>query len=302
MSSTTSALVVLNNPNLFEFKDVVWRGQPALVTGGMSEWPAMTRWTHAYLREAEVKDGAALPVFHAATRHDSPRPLDGRMPIAEAMDRVWNQRPAAPYPEGSLFYVKQRPLQEFPGLLRDVRRPLFYSDGLVEVNLWIGGTGCWSPLHFDRADNLMCEVAGTRRVRLYAPEQGAALYPVFAVGTVDDEVTPGHFSMVGDVRHADLARFPDFAGITPAVDVELGAGEMLYVPAYWWHFVEITSGPAILVNFWYALQYGEPIRKEEQDIELALLDSLRSLLDRADPARRAALASVVRALCDTAGK
>jgi hypothetical protein len=218
------------------------------------------------------------------------------------MDRLWGTRPAAPYPDGSLFYLKQRGLHELPGLLQDVRRPLFYGHGIQAVNLWIGMTGSWTPLHFDQADNLMCEVAGTRRVTLYSPEQGRSLYPAFAVGPQDDELTPSYFSMVKDVRDADPARFPDFAGVEPAFDIELAPGEMLYVPSYWWHFVEITDAPAILVNFWYALQYGQPLRADEQQIEETMMVTLRGLLDRADPARREALAHLVRAMCDVAGK
>jgi hypothetical protein len=301
MQAAAAPVAVLNNPNIFEFRDFVWRGQPVLVTGAMTEWPAMTRWNHAYLREAAVKDDAPLPMFYAPGPRDLMYGLDERWPIAEVIDRLWGARPAAPYPEGSLFYLKQRGLQELPGLLADVRRPLFYGHDIQAVNLWIGNTGCWTPLHFDQADNVMCQVAGTRRVRLYSPEQGRSLYPVFAAGPLDDELMPPYFSMVSDVRSADLSRLPDFAGVEPVVDIELRPGEMLYVPAYWWHFVEITDGPGILVNFWYALQYGALLTADEQQAETTMLEALRGLLDRADPARRAALVSLVRALCD-AGK
>ena len=35
--------------------DLVDRNKPAIVTGAMSAWPAMTKWTLAYLREAMAK-------------------------------------------------------------------------------------------------------------------------------------------------------------------------------------------------------------------------------------------------------
>jgi hypothetical protein len=292
---------VLDNPNIFEFREALWDGKPVLITNGMNEWPAMSTWNLEYLRRAAVKDGMPLPLFHAVNARDTMRPLDEWLPIDEVMDRLWGARPAAPYPDGSLFYLKQRGLQEFPGLLRDVRRPAFYGQGIVEVNLWIGTAGCWSPMHFDYADNLMCHVAGTRRVHLFAPEQGRSLYPAYSVGPLNDDLTPAHFSMVTDIRHPDVARHPDFTGATPTAIVDLGPGQMLYVPPYWWHFVEITKGPAILVNFWYALQYGAPIIKADQDAENQMLATLRGLLERADPVRRTALAHVVRVMCETAG-
>mmetsp|Transcript_33038 Transcript_33038/g.52997 ORF Transcript_33038/g.52997 Transcript_33038/m.52997 type:complete len:108 (-) Transcript_33038:709-1032(-) len=34
-----------------------------------------------------------------------------------------------------------------------------------------------------------------------------------------------------------------------AVGIELKAGEMLYLPAGWWHHIE-NLGPTVMVNFW----------------------------------------------------
>ena len=117
MPTAAASLGVLNNPNLFEFRDYVWRGQPVLVTGAMAEWPALTKWNHAYLREADVKSDGRVPVFYARHPRDMMRALEEWLPIAEVIDRIWGVRDASPYPPGSLFYLKQRGLQELPGLL-----------------------------------------------------------------------------------------------------------------------------------------------------------------------------------------
>jgi len=299
---TGPQLATLNEPAAAEFREQIAAGRPVLVNGGLSEWPAMLRWDHDYLRNAAVKDGVTLGIFQADRASDWLKTVDGAMPMAEIVDRIWQARPEDPFPRGSLFYMKQQPLQNFPGLLKDVRRPQFYPDNIVEVNLWVGGQGSWSPLHFDMADNLMCQVLGTRRVWLYEPGQSRDLYPVFATGALDNPDVPAHFSMIGDVRAADTGRFARFAGVQPAAAVDLEPGQMLYVPPYWWHHVEIVDGPAILVNFWYAAQFGGPLTKDEQQKELELVANLRGLFERAHPARQGALTGMFESICHLAGR
>lgn len=303
-SDTTdeATLARLDAADISEFQALVRRGQPVLITGAMAEWPALERWNHGYLRAATVRDDSPLPVFHAPGPGLQMRPLDVVLELPEIVDRLWNLHPAAPFPDGSIFYLKQQPLQNFAGLLRDVRRPAFYGSHIVEANLWMGGDGAWSPLHFDYADNLMCQVVGTRRVWLYAPQQGSALYPAFAYRPAGDEITPPHFSLVGDARSADSGRYPRFAGLQPTAAIDLVRGEMLYIPPYWWHHVEIVHGPAVQVNFWYSLQYGGPLVADDRNAEAAQLDALRVLFERASPARRRALGAVVRTLTELAGE
>lgn len=295
-------MTTLHAPSVAEFRTEVEAGRPVLVTGGLAGWPARDRWTHGYLRDASVKDGVSLGIFQAARPGEWLRPVQGSMAFDEIVDRIWNARADDPFPAGSVYYMKQQPLLKFPGLLKDVRKPACYPDDIVEVNLWIGGQASWSPLHFDLADNLMCQVTGTRRVWLYEPARSRDLYPMYAMGPLDDPERSPHFSMIGDVRAADTARYPLFAGVEPSVRVDLEPGQMLYVPPYWWHHVEIVDGPAVLVNFWYALQYGSPLIREEQEQEQRLTRELRALFERAHPARREAITGIFDALCVLAGR
>ena len=53
-------------------------------------------------------------------------------------------------------------------------------------------------------------------------------------------------SVLDDVEHPDLMRFPLFAQATP-IRCELHPGETLFVPAGWWHTARILS-PSITVS------------------------------------------------------
>jgi len=64
----------------------------------------------------------------------------------------------------------------------------------------------------------------------------------------------------------DLAdKFPLFQE-APFVDVTVRRGDILYLPAFWWHDVRGGSGRNVTVNYWYALH---PIKLDYKAIELA---------------------------------
>jgi hypothetical protein len=105
--------------------------------------------------------------------------------------------------------------------------------------LWFGPKGSVTPLHYDTRDNLMCQYIGTKRLMLYPPSQIPWLY------------TRGYapaWSGIADPRRPDLRKFPLFARAS-AVEVTLRAGEVLYLPKKWAHFV-VNVETSLMVNFW----------------------------------------------------
>ncbi|XP_063658856.1 bifunctional peptidase and (3S)-lysyl hydroxylase JMJD7-like [Pan troglodytes] len=51
----------------------------------------------------------------------------------------------------------------------------------------------------------------------------------------------------------DLARYPSYSQ-AQALRCTVRAGEMLYLPALWFHHVQQSQG-CIAVNFWYDMEY-----------------------------------------------
>ena len=154
------------------------------------------------------------------------------------------------------YLAQHRLFEQLPRLRRDILVPdycaLSTADEVEEeeeeeeeevaINAWLGPGGTASPLHFDRSHNLLAQVVGSKYVRLYAPEHSERLYP-------HPEGPHQISSQIIDPDAADAARFPRFAG-TPFVDVLLSAGEMLYIPPRWWHFVE-SRETSFSVSFWW---------------------------------------------------
>jgi len=77
-------------------------------------------------------------------------------------------------------------------------------------------------------------VVGRKYVRLYHPEHSPQLHP--------HTQGPHTNSSQIDINRVDRERFPDFPEL-PYYDVYLEAGEMLYIPPRFWHYVEGSVSP-----------------------------------------------------------
>ncbi|MCJ1328226.1 hypothetical protein MMC10_004902 [Thelotrema lepadinum] len=98
------------------------------------------------------------------------------------------------------FYISQSPLSLLPAPLRaDFPIPSLVTDaGRGDVytdSLWMGLAPTSTPLHRDPNPNLLVQVAGSKVVRLLAPEVGDALGDLLGLGKVR-----GEEMMVGERR------------------------------------------------------------------------------------------------------
>lgn len=144
-------------------------------------------------------------------------------------------------------------------LLGDFSIPVYFKDLQLRcVNLWMGNSDktITTPLHHDFNDNLYVVVEGRKRFTLFPPEQAPNLYPRGQLQAVEPNGIIRYASLSGmphlsqvDIDAPDRARFPLYANAEPTrMDVEIQAGEMLFLPAGWFHQVS-SSGRHIAVSF-----------------------------------------------------
>jgi hypothetical protein len=63
-------------------------------------------------------------------------------------------------------------------LLQDIPVPdILCNKRLTSINMWFSSSSSRSSLHYDPYENLLCGVAGSKRVRLYSPSAVLGLYP-----------------------------------------------------------------------------------------------------------------------------
>jgi hypothetical protein len=151
--------------------------------------------------------------------------------------------------DGPALYMRSLLLNHWlPELLPEFELPMLGDQTLWggSGRMWIGTGGHRVALHYDRDDNLLCMVSGRKRFMLYPP---SALSNVYIGGF---GLEPGSVATaVVDPLAPDRKRFPRFADSERDVVVaEIAAGDVLYLPAHWWHHVE-SFGLNVAVTFWW---------------------------------------------------
>lgn len=97
---------------------------------------------------------------------------------------------------------------------------------------WLGPAGTVTPLHADYDDNLFVQIWGSKRIFLAPPHHDEFLYPVEANALL--------FGSPFDPEAPDFARFP-LARRAALLEFVVEPGDMLYVPAGWYHQVRSLS-------------------------------------------------------------
>lgn len=223
--------------------EIYQRNVPLVITDGMDDWPAMKKWSPEYF--ADLLDGMEYPlratddegeytfvnhVKHSIIVSDYIRALDS-VPLAGIRRPYFGNIPIHK-PDIASWFDPIAGDFTFPDVL-----PGRIGD---EVRLWIGGEGQKSTIHNDSNHGFNAQVYGRKLFRLYSPEQHPRLFAV----RISDEtwVSPV------DWENPDLDAHPAFASAQGS-EIVLEPGEMLYIPAFWWHAARAES-VAINVNIW----------------------------------------------------
>ena len=148
----------------------------------------------------------------------------------------------------SVAYVSQHSLlHQLPGLQDHFAVPDLCLGRLRAANAWLGTANTTTHLHTDDAENLLCQVAGHKLVRLFPPSCGATVY---AEKNKAGNGSVNAFSPV-DCERVDDAAFPAFAEAQRrGTQVVLGPGETLFIPRGWWHYARALE-PSFSLNFWF---------------------------------------------------
>ncbi|KAK9806685.1 hypothetical protein WJX73_008268 [Symbiochloris irregularis] len=215
-------------------------GSPLVLTGCMEEWPARVRWRNLdYLREAAGSRTVPVEVGQHYLAEGWGQSL---MTLATFID-THLQQPSSPAAGGSLGYLAQHALfDQIPALAADIRQPEYCclgEDDTPMVNAWFGPAGTVTPLHTDPHHNLLCQVVGSKYLRLYSAEDTEHLSP-FSQGLTTNS------------SQIDLEKIQDAESVAhlSCWECQLQAGEMLYIPPKWMHYVKALS-TSFSVSFWW---------------------------------------------------
>ena len=228
-------------------REVVWTcidaASPVVFTYDMAKTDVGRLLTPNDLRHSFQDEAVTVSVSRggAFRPHAGTEILGRRMPFADFASYVENLNSQS----GERLYLSQFPLDTTPkSLPSDVATPWYLPDGSSPVtkNLWFGPAGTISPLHFDRSHNFLHQHWGRKHIVMIDPSHFHLLNP----GSKNSG-TP-HVSSLDLVTSGfdiDLSRLN-----APCLETILEPGDVLFVPAFWWHHV-IAVDVAISINYWW---------------------------------------------------
>jgi Cupin-like domain len=214
------------------------RRRPVKMSGVMDEWPAMTKWDFSFFQSLKPDVDVDVEVGDCLTQAT----VLEKWKFSKYVAAIAADSPDGPQVGGSHYLTLFPLLETFPDLRSDVCFHLWPTRYHVLV-AWIGPKGTFSGLHWDRSHSLLAQVRGSKRVMLYEPEQWARMYESrkFDWGTALSQV---------DALHPDYERFPLFKDVS-GTEILLEAGQMLYLPLGWPHYVVSLEPSVSLSSFGY---------------------------------------------------
>ena len=212
--------------SLREFHARYFRPQvPVVIADAMDAWPARTKWTLEFFKEQYGRDEVL-----ATNRHYRGR----RMPLAEYLDYIqtvpW-QLMSGRSPD-QILYLRDWVFDDLhPELKKDFHAPAYFADDWIARGLgrfidqkfswiYIGPQGAVTPWHQDLMGThaWLSQVVGRKEWLLTPP--GHPPQPLADAIQRGDEPAIAHAAAQHRAQH-----------------IVVQPGDIIFVPAYWWHTV-----------------------------------------------------------------
>lgn len=195
-------------------------GLPFLIGGVVGRWPLCSlgpedlreRYGHVPVR-ARVGD-------YVATAFAPDRAMQD-MSLRAYLDLDTDPQDLPPY-VGNLELRELNAMCHWPAWFDKMGPPRF----------WLGPARTVTPLHCDYDDNIFAQILGSKRIFLAPPHHDEFLYT--------REANPVLFGSPFDPEAPDYDAFP-LARQAAIVEVVVQPGDMLYVPAGWYHQVRALT-------------------------------------------------------------
>jgi hypothetical protein len=204
-------------------------GLPFMITGLVGRWP-LCSVTPDTLRDrfgdVPVRARVGDYINTAFARDRAMRDMSMR----DYLDLVAAGTDALPPYVGNLEINALNRMCHWPGYFSRMGPPRF----------WLGPAGTVTPLHCDYDDNIFAQVWGTKRIFLAPPHHDEFLYP--------REANPVLYGSPFNPEHPDFDNYP-LARRATLIECIVNPGDMLYVPAGWYHQVRALAF-SLSVNRW----------------------------------------------------
>ncbi|OTA04274.1 hypothetical protein A9Z42_0048640 [Trichoderma parareesei] len=281
-------------PSPLEFMRYVARNAPFVIRGGASSWKATKNWDSAYLRtalEGQSVNVAVTPFGNADAPTFSPqhnatviaKPHEETQQFDDFFTYIIQQETDPAFPlDSEVRYAQTQNdnlRDEYLPLYPDAQRDIPFARIALgkepdAINLWIGNSRSTTALHKDNFENIFVQIVGRKHFVL--------LPPLFHACVNEDLVLPATYVRQGegfalavdqDSPLVPLATWdPDepernatpLSALARPLRVTLEPGDMLYLPAMWYHKVKQScpdggEGFVLAINYWYDMDFSGPL-------------------------------------------
>lgn len=196
-------------------------GLPFIITGLVQRWP-LSDMTLQTLREHFGQLHVRARVGDYINTAFAPDRAMQDMSLLAYLDLVANQEQDLPPYLGNLELRELNRFCHWPTYFKKMGPPRF----------WLGPAATMTPLHCDYDDNIFGQIWGTKRIFLSPPHHDEFLYPREANAIL--------FGSPFNPDAPDFERFP-LARQASMIECLMQPGELLYVPAGWYHQVHALT-------------------------------------------------------------
>jgi lysine-specific demethylase 8 len=217
---------------------------PFVVSGCLDHWPALSNrpWSDMVYFERLVGRRRIVPI-EIGSRYTDEEWSQKLVPFGAFLDQhIFGTSAPGDIEIQPAYLAQHNLLDQIPRLNRDIAVPdyaLAASEKEPIMNMWFGPADTISPAHTDPYHNLYAQVVGFKYIRLFSPSETSRLYLSEGIMSNTSRV---------DVEDPDLDQYPDFAD-AEYVDVVVGPGDLLFIPAGWWHHVRSLT-VSVSISFW----------------------------------------------------
>ncbi len=202
------------------FRERAMQGLPFLIDGVVERWP-LSAHAPALLRERYAHMAVRARVGDYINTAFAPDRAMQDMTMGDYLDLAERIEGLPPY-LGNLELRELNSLCHWPT----------WFDKMGPARFWVGPAGTITPLHCDYDDNIFAQIWGSKRIFLAPPHHDEFLYT--------REANAMLFGSPFDPEAPDYERYP-LARQAAAIEVLVQPGDMLYVPAGWFHQVRALT-------------------------------------------------------------
>lgn len=301
-------------PTPLEFMRFVSRNQPFVIRNNSNHtFRRISKlWTAKYLStkmaDSQVRV-AITPAGNADAVVQLPsggsifcKPYEVLEPFSDAINQIISQETSPNYTGATRYIQSQNDnlRSEYTTLFSELPASIPWASEALEqdpdaVNLWVGNSHSTSVLHKDHYENIFIQIAGAKDFVLLPPSEAPCVNERSVLSATYQPTNPGMRS--ADVRKEDISITIDkpeayiplptwdpdspeanttaYSEYARPIRVTMNEGDMLYLPALWYHKVKQVAGNEGIccsVNYWYDMDFTGPFQVTNRFVqEVALL-------------------------------